>query len=163
MPTSPLPPVEIPRAAHEEMRREAERGYPREGCGMFTGAGGDPRSLAFHPCANIQDEAHAADPARHPRDARTAYLLDPKAMLALLRASEREGRAIAGFFHSHPEHGAYFSETDRRDATPLGEPSYPEAFQVVVSVRGGRAGDVAAFRWDPAARDFREVPLRVLP
>ncbi len=158
---SPLPPVEIPCACVEGMRCEAERAYPREGCGVLTAAAAS-RSLAFHPCANRQDEAHAADPARHPRDARTAYLLDPKALLGILRSAEHEGRAVAGFFHSHPEHDAYFSETDRRDASPLGEPSYPEAFQVVVSVRGGRAGDSAAFRWDPLARDWREVPLRVL-
>jgi hypothetical protein len=55
--------------------------------------------------------------------------------------------------------GAYFSATDRQNALINGEPSYPEAVYVVVSVVGGRAADAAAFVWDTAERDFVPTEL----
>ena len=62
-------------------------------------------------------------------------------------------------YHSHIDAGAYFSETDRRNALVDGQPAYPGTTYIVVEVREGRAGDVRAFRWDEARRDFQEVTL----
>jgi proteasome lid subunit RPN8/RPN11 len=55
--------------------------------------------------------------------------------------------------------GAYFSATDRRDATMDGQPNYPDTTYVVVEVNGGQAGEARAFRWDETVRDFVERPL----
>ena len=64
-------------------------------------------------------------------------------------------------YHSHVDAGAYFSETDRRNAMVDGVPAYPQTTYVVVSVAGGRATDVRAHRFSSAANDFVEVPLDV--
>ena len=98
---------------------QAVREYPHESCGLILTRGGERRVL---PCRNIQEELHAKDPARHPRDARTAYYIDPQDLLRIDRL-DREGFAVAVIYHSHIDAGAYFSETDRRQALFGEEPT----------------------------------------
>jgi proteasome lid subunit RPN8/RPN11 len=66
---------------------------------------------------------------------------------------------LAAFYHSHPDHDAYFSAEDIAQATPFGEPSYPEALQIVLSVYGQEVRSVRAFAWSPAASSYVEVGL----
>ncbi len=61
---------------------------------------------------------------------------------------------MATIYHSHIDTGAYFSETDKRNALVDGEPAYPDAVYVVVSVLAGRPAAAGAFAWDPAAARF---------
>jgi proteasome lid subunit RPN8/RPN11 len=79
----------------------------------------------------------------------------------LIEISRREaaGWTVHVIYHSHIDTGAYFSETDRRNALIDGQPTYPEATYVVVAVDAGRAGDARAFRWVGDRVDFVEVPL----
>jgi proteasome lid subunit RPN8/RPN11 len=150
------------------IQRQAVGEYPYESCGVIL-ARGEERRLV--PCRNIQNELHAKDPARHPRDARTAYYIDPKELLMIGRL-EGEGFRVRVIYHSHVDAGAYFSETDRRQALVGGEPAYPDATYIVTAVVGaggpGAAGvapprveAVAAFRWNEKRRDFVPVELDV--
>src|SRR5437867_1123434 len=68
---------------------------------------------------------------------------------------------VAVIYHSHVDAGAYFSETDRRQALIGDEPLYPGAAYLVTSVMRGRVDSVAAFRWDAARGDFLPVDLAV--
>jgi len=138
-----------------EIRRHAREEYPRESCGVVLCRAGARRLLR---CRNIQDELHAKDPVRHPRDARTAYFIDPQDLLRIARL-EGEGFRVGVIYHSHVDAGAYFSATDRQQALVGGEPAYPEAGYVVTSVVDGRVGAMAAFRWDPEAGDFSATDL----
>ena len=131
--------------------------YPRESCGVILTRGGERRVV---PCRNVQDDLHGRDPVRYPRDARTAYYIDPADLLRIGRL-EGEGFAVAVIYHSHIDAGAYFSETDRRQALVAGEPAYPDAVYVVTSVVSGRVDAVAAFRWEGTQRDFMPVDLGV--
>jgi proteasome lid subunit RPN8/RPN11 len=70
---------------------------------------------------------------------------------------------IAAIYHSHPQHDAYFSAEDRRQATIFEEPSYPDAAQIVVSVYDREVKAVKAFGWDDAQRDFVEIALEIEP
>jgi len=121
--------------------------------------GGTPERL-FLPCRNIQDELNRKDPARHPRNARTAYYIDPRDLLTIGRR-EAEGFRVATIYHSHIDTGAYFSETDKRNALVNGEPAYPDAIYVVVSVMAGRFDGANAFAWDAARRDFLPVGFTI--
>ncbi|OGK98882.1 MAG: hypothetical protein A3E31_03885 [Candidatus Rokubacteria bacterium RIFCSPHIGHO2_12_FULL_73_22] len=141
-----------PREA-EAIRRHAVEEYPRESCGVLLVRGGTRQLLR---CRNVQDELHAQDPVRHPRDARAAYFIDPRDLLRIGRL-EGEGFAVAVIYHSHVDAGAYFSPTDRQQALLGGEPMYPDATYVVTSVVTGRAAAMAAFRWSPETREF--VPV----
>ena len=139
----------------EAIRAQAVEEYPFESCGVILARGTERRLLR---CRNAQNELHARDPGRHPRDARTAYYIDPKDLLRI-GDHEREGFEVAVIYHSHVDAGAYFSETDRRQAIVGGEPAYPGAVYVVTSVVRGVVDAVAAFRWDPGPRDF--VPMEL--
>ena len=140
------------------IRAQAEAEYPAECCGvvLFRGAADEDRLLV--PCRNVQDQLHAKDPVRHPRDSRTAYFIDPLDLLAIGRR-EGQGYRVAVIYHSHIDAGAYFSATDKHNALMNGEPTYPEAVYVVLSVMGGKVADAGAFAWRGAARDFAAVDL----
>ena len=105
---------------------------------------GVPAERLLIPCRNIQDEIHAKDPAKHPRDSRTAYFIDPKDLLAIGRR-EAQGFSLAAIYHSHIDAGAYFSATDKHNALINGAPAYPEVVYVVVSVAERVVGDARAF------------------
>ena len=111
--------------------------------------------------SNIQDRLHREDPIKHPRDARTAYFMDPKELFELLREADQHQHPIRIFYHSHPEHGAYFSEEDKARAMAWDEPAYPEAAHLVVSVVGGIVKDRLAVVWDPERRDFVPAELAI--
>src|SRR5207302_9830987 len=135
----------------EAIRRQAVEKYPRGSSGVILEQGQLRRLVR---CRNIQDELHAKDPQRHPRDARTAYFIDPKDLLRIGRL-EGEGYEIAVIYHSHVDAGAYFSPTDRQQAQIGGEPTYPAATYLVTSVLAGRAQAVAPVRSHAPARALR--------
>jgi proteasome lid subunit RPN8/RPN11 len=116
----------------------------------------EERRLA--PCRNIQDELHGKDPARFPRTSRTAYYIAHEDLLEIGRR-EGEGFEVRVIYHSHVDAGAYFSETDRRNAMVDDAPAYPHTTYVVVSVAGGRVADVRAHRFSADASEFVETPF----
>lgn len=156
-------PVILPANIDAAIRGEAERTYPDECCGICLWTPGEPASLEAVPFENEQNRLHQLDPAAHPRDARTAYNFNALKLQRTIDAAESDGRRLAAIFHSHPEHGAYFSDTDRAAASPLGSPTFPEAAQLVYSVISGKAAESAAFRWDAAAQDYVSAPLEITP
>jgi adenylyltransferase/sulfurtransferase len=132
--------------------------YPAECCGVVLTRGDGAADRLLLPCRNIQDELHSRDPVHHPRDSRTAYYIDPRDLLTIGRR-ESEGYRVATIYHSHIDVGAYFSETDRRNAMIDGEPAYPDAVYVVMSVVDRKIAEVSAFAWDPERRDFVPADL----
>jgi [CysO sulfur-carrier protein]-S-L-cysteine hydrolase len=151
--------VALNRQAFEAMTAQAESEFPLECCGFIIDDGSD----VVRPIRNIQNEKHAADPARFPRDARTAYLMDPREHLAILQEIDRSKLKLKAVYHSHPDHDAYFSATDRAQACSFdpAEPDYPETAYIVISVLGGKFAKAAAFVWDKDQKDFVEAELRL--
>jgi [CysO sulfur-carrier protein]-S-L-cysteine hydrolase len=150
--------VTISRQAFETMIAQAEHEFPFECCGFIIGDASDE----VRPIRNIQNEKHTADPATFQRDARTAYLMDPKEQLAVLQEIDRRKLKLKAVYHSHPDHEAYFSATDRARACSFDptEPDYPETAYIVMSVRGGKYVGAAAFIWDMERKDFVEAELQ---
>jgi [CysO sulfur-carrier protein]-S-L-cysteine hydrolase len=150
--------LRITAAVEAVMREHAAACYPDEACGIVVERSGVLEAVRV---TNIQNERHAQDPEHYPRTARIAYSMGPEAVPILLDA-ERGKLKLVSFFHSHPEHEAYFSEEDKTSA--LGgwdEPNYPDAAQIVFSVREGTVRYAKAFAWDEAARDFVEISMIV--
>lgn len=149
-------------AEFREIRARAEKEYPSECCGVVLVKDGSPDDRVVLFCRNVQDELHAKDPSRHPRDARTAYYIDPRDLLRIGRL-EGDGYRVGTIYHSHIDTGAYFSETDRKNALLKDQPAYPEATYVVLSVIGGTVTAAAAFAWNVESQDFVPVELPELP
>ena len=111
---------------------------------------------------NIQNRLHREDPKTHTRDAQTAYCFDPTDMQKVLVENEKAGRAFRGIYHSHPDHDAYFSETDSAAASPFGEPSFPGVVYLVYSVKQGRMADLKVFDWSDDEERYVEIPIEIV-
>lgn len=134
---------------------ECVRTYPYEACGFVLGKSGGTRQAFEVVCAqNMQNSVHAKDPARYPRDAKTAYTIDPKEMGAITAEAALKQLVILSIFHSHPEHGVYFSAEDKGMAAPWGEPLFPELSYLVVSVMARKVKNASEFVWQTAKKDF---------
>ena len=144
----------------EAIQRHAEADYPAECCGVVLVRSQNEAERRLLACRNIQDELHAKDPQRFARTARTAYYIAHPDLLEIGRR-ESEGFEVRVIYHSHVDAGAYFSETDRRNAMVDGTPAYPTATYVVVGVSQGRAAETRAHRWSAERGEFVEIPLVV--
>ena len=151
-------PNDVIAAIYDHARAE----YPRECCGAVFSVERDGE-LAWDVvrCVNIQDRLHAQDPARFPRDARTAYAIDPQELWAINRRADEPGQRLAVLYHSHPDADAYFSQEDFAFAAPWGEPAYPGVVYLIVSVRRGAVAGHKLFGWDAPRATFTELSAAV--
>jgi len=142
--------------AWTEISRHAQETFPEECCGVIFSAGATDQVVRVK---NIQNQLHALDPQTYPRTAVIAYAMDPLELDSVIRQGEENGRRLKAFYHSHPNHDAYFSDEDKAFAIPFGEPTYPDAAQIVISIYNRAVKVIRAFEWSTARKDFAEVPL----
>ena len=142
-PTDQLPLI-FPPALHRQIESEGEAGYPNEICGILIGRDvttpdGVRRRVVerLEPGKNV----FAADEQYH------RFSIDPLAQLKAERAAERDGLAVLGYYHSHPDHPARPSEYDRDHAWEFY--SY-----VIVAIAKGKAVDMTSWVLDGATRQF---------
>jgi proteasome lid subunit RPN8/RPN11 len=119
------------------------RSYPHEGCGALLGPEqGDVReTLAL---ANREE----ASP-------RTRFTVSPADYMNAEESADGRGLKLLGFWHSHPDHPARPSGTDREFA-------WPGLLTVVVAVERGEPQEITA--WDVPGPDvpFRQLALRIV-
>jgi proteasome lid subunit RPN8/RPN11 len=142
--------------AWTEISRHAQETFPEECCGVIFSAGATDQVVRVK---NIQNQLHALDPQTYPRTAVIAYAMDPLELDSVIRQGEEKGRRLKAFYHSHPNHDAYFSDEDKAFASPFGEPTYPDAAQIVISIYNRAVKVIRAFEWSTARNDFAELPL----
>lgn len=82
---------------------------------------------ALH-CCNTQTDS-----------AESRYNIDPKDLIRIQFDSREEGLAILGFYHSHPDHPARWSQTDLAEAHWFG------CSYVISSIEQGRATGTNSF------------------
>jgi proteasome lid subunit RPN8/RPN11 len=141
--------VKIAGALVEKMLAHARQGYPFEVCGVFLGrAGGDGiRVLDVVPVENRETELP-----------RVRYQIAPEDLIAVDRAGRAKGQDIVGYFHSHPDHPARPSETDRsRAADSLSD----GVVHVVVGVEKGEKATPTAWIFRDAAQAFDAEPFEI--
>ncbi len=151
----------IKRSTYDQIIAQAEREFPFECCGFVIGS---DTVEEVRPITNIQNRKHQEDPATFTRDARTAFLMDPKEHLAVMTEIDKRRLEPKVVYHSHPDHDAYFSPTDRAQACSFDpeEPDYPGTIYIVLSVRSGKFARAAAFAWDETHREFGETALQII-
>ena len=134
--------VRLAPAALEAIRQEAARAYPHEGCGALLGA-----------AAGAVSEQLAL-PNQEQQRPRVRFTVSPQDYLATEAQADARGLSLLGFWHSHPDHPARPSPTDRAYA-------WPGLLTLVIAVERGEAGELTA--WDVPAPDapFRRLELVV--
>ena len=154
--------IEIAPEALAAMHAHAVEGFPEEVCGVVFAS---PSGQVVRRLSNVQNALHQQDPEQHPRDARTAYYMDSRELYGVEKQAREPGWSIHAFYHSHPQHGAYFSPTDKAQASytdPVDGtrgPTYPGTVWIVVAVYDRVVRDAKAYAWDTSAEDFLEVPF----
>ena len=141
----------------ESIHKHALEEYPFECCGIIAGSTNTKDNDLLFRCTNIQNKLHEMDPKTYSRDAKTAYNIDPKELFKVFGEIESKGMTLKTFYHSHPDHDAYFSDEDKKMALFDGEPTYPDAKHLVVSVYNNIVKGEALFGWNPKTRSFEKV------
>jgi proteasome lid subunit RPN8/RPN11 len=117
-------------AVYEAIRRHGEETYPNECCGVFLG-----RSTDGH---NHVEVARRAGNTRTD-SAHNRYNISPQELVRFQREGRQKGLDIVGFYHSHPDHPAQWSQTDFAEAHWLG------CSYVITAVEHGKAKDTNSF------------------
>ena len=122
--------VYLPAPVRAQLESWAEAGYPLETCGVLLGH---------------QQDGHVhitrAVTARNSKTERAhdRYELDAEDFLAADQAAQSAGLEIIGIWHSHPDHPARPSETDRICA-------WHGWSYVILSLHQGRTADLRSWR-----------------
>jgi proteasome lid subunit RPN8/RPN11 len=105
------------------MVSHAQEAYPNECVGAMLGSIGDDNKnvVAAIPLPNAFEGSQAE-----------RYVLRPDDLAAASRAARERNLDLIGIYHSHPDCGAYFSETDLENSSPWFCSSY-----VVLSIQKG--------------------------
>ncbi|MCL4558816.1 MAG: M67 family metallopeptidase [Deltaproteobacteria bacterium] len=120
--------------ALKHMRSHLEQAYPHEGCGVMLGS--DGVITMVHRGTNIRQDR---------REDR--FLLDPSDIVHAEKLARQKRVEIMGFYHSHPDHPARPSLTDREDA-------WEGRGRLGRRVDNGRMGDIGVFRLSEDGADF---------
>jgi proteasome lid subunit RPN8/RPN11 len=135
------------REQSESMLAHAREGYPFEVCGVLVGRPQGRRVQRLVRVVNREQESP-----------RVRYLIAPEDLLRVQKEARAAGDEILGFYHSHPDHPARPSDTDRRLAA---EGISDGVIHVVVSVEGGERATPAAWVFRDALGGFEPEPLEV--
>lgn len=138
--------MRFPASVAEAMEAHARRGFPFEVCGILVGTDGA--------CADA-----IAVENRETETPRVRYQIAPEDLLRVQRESRTRGLEILGYYHSHPDHPARPSETDRRIAA---EGLSDGLCYVVVGVQGGTETLATAWIFRDAGQAFAEEPFEIV-
>ena len=138
-------PLVLPAPLRRQIESEGAAAYPNECCGILIGhdIGGQRVVERLVPGTNVFE----ADERYH------RFSIDPRQQLRAEREAAAEGRAVLGFYHSHPDHPARPSEYDREHAWPFY--SY-----VIVAIAKGRPADMTSWVLDDTTRQFLAQEIR---
>jgi proteasome lid subunit RPN8/RPN11 len=138
-----MPPGELRMAqqALRTMNAHVAEGYPHEVVGIL--AGHDQRVERVTALVNERADSPA-----------NRYQVSGLVLMRAEQALEAEGLAILGYYHSHPDHPARYSDFDRDHALP--NLSY-----VIVSVERGEPVDIRSWRLREDRSAMDEQPLHL--
>jgi proteasome lid subunit RPN8/RPN11 len=116
--------LKIGKSHYEAIRRHGEETYPHECCGVLLG--------------QMEDDARIVTSTARAGNTRTdsahnRYNIDPKELVRIQRQARERNEDIIGFYHSHPDHPAEWSQTDLAEAHWFG------CSYVITSVEKGKA------------------------
>src|SRR6201993_381460 len=117
---------------YEALRRHGEETYPHECCGVLLGQmenDGSRIVAATAPCGNTRTDSP-----------QNRYNIDPRELVRIQREGRERGHDIVGFYHSHPDHPAQWSQTDFAEAHWIG------CSYVITSIQKGKAAITNSFQ-----------------
>ena len=144
------PMLTIRQSELDSLRSHGEETYPHECCGVMLGRmDGDERVVeAVLRAGNTRvDSPH------------NRYNIDPRELVRIQRESRERGLDIVGFYHSHPDCPAQWSQTDFAEAHWVG------CSYVITRVDKGQATVTNSFALEGSVEEdkhFTDEQIRVL-
>jgi len=123
--------LRVSQQIYDAIRQHGEETYPHECCGVLLGRFEDDGTRVVTSIARAGNTRTDSPQNR--------YNIDPKEVIRIQREAREREEEIIGFYHSHPDHPAQWSQTDLADAHWLGS-SY-----VITSVEKGKAALTNSF------------------
>jgi proteasome lid subunit RPN8/RPN11 len=139
--------LRLTEAIYQQIRAHGEQTYPHECCGALLG----------HSMQEGWDVV-AAVPAGNTRtdSAHNRYQIAPLELVKIEREARKQGLGIAGFYHSHPDHPAQWSQTDFAEAHWLG------CSYVITEVANGKAAVTNSFHLAGASEEEKRFELEAI-
>ena len=122
--------LQLTRAAYDAIRTNGEVTYPHECCGALLGK---PAAEGWQVEASVEARNTRTDSARN------RYSIAPAELVKIEREARERGLRIGGFYHSHPDHPAEWSQTDLAEAHWIG------CSYIIVAVARGKAVAINSF------------------
>jgi proteasome lid subunit RPN8/RPN11 len=141
--------LRIGKLAREQLRRHGEETYPYECCGVLLGEIDGEGVKAVQAIVRCENQ--------HFDSLHNRYLIDPRELVRIQRQAREQAQDILGFYHSHPDHPARWSQTD------LAEAHWSGCSYVITSVMNGSAAETNSFNLggESESKYFEEEEIRV--
>jgi proteasome lid subunit RPN8/RPN11 len=139
-------PLILSEALKRRIEAEGSAAYPHECCGVMVGRDGA--------AGRVVERLEAMDNVWDTAEQRRRFAIDPKALMRIDREVAAEGKVVLGFYHSHPDHPARPSETDRM----YGWPFYS---YVIVSIQNRQPAEMTCWMLNEETEQFEEQSLAV--
>jgi proteasome lid subunit RPN8/RPN11 len=130
--------LRLTRTLYDAIRAHGEETYPHECCGALLGRFVTANAASSEAGGWVVEDAVRAENTRTD-SARNRYQIAPVELVKIEREARRRGLDIAGFYHSHPDHPAQWSQTDFEEAHWLG------CCYVITAVARGKAAVTNSF------------------
>lgn len=117
-------------AVYKAIRAHGQETYPHECCGALLGR---PAAEGWQIEVLVKAGNTRTDSAHN------RYQIAPVELVRIEREARQQGLSIGGFYHSHPDHPAQWSETDFAEAHWLG------CSYVITAVEKGKAAVTNSF------------------
>ena len=143
--------MKIPLSQIEAVLAHAREGYPYEVCGALLAPALVPNGRSVVRAVRLQN--------RETESPRVRYQIDPEELLRLYRAAAGAGLDVVGYYHSHPDHPARPSETDRQRAA---ESISDGVVHVVVGVARGVETTPTAWIFRESGQAFEPESLEIV-
>ena len=142
--------LKLSHAHYAALRRHGEETYPQECCGVLLGGANDDGTRVVTSTARCGNTRTDSPENR--------YHIDPRELIRIQREGRERGEDIVGFYHSHPDHPAHWSETDLAEAHWIG------CSYVITSVEKGKASMTNSFELagsDEAVKQFKDETVEI--
>lgn len=122
--------LKIGQSHYDSIRQHGEETYPHECCGVLLGS----MEAATRIVTSVARAGNTRTDSPENR-----YSIDPKELVRIQRQGRERNEEIIGFYHSHPDHPARWSQTDLAEAHWFG------CSYVITSVEKGKAVTTNSF------------------
>ncbi len=134
--------LKVSRELYDALRQHGEQTYPYECCGVLLGQIADD----IRTVTSIARAGNTRTDSAHNR-----YNIDPKELIKIQSQGRARGEDIVGFYHSHPDHPARWSQTDFAEAHWYG------CSYVITNIEKGKAGLTNSFALEGSNEEDKKL------